>query len=113
MLMSMVAGGAFSQTSKKTSEICALSTEDSLRIVYALDRNHQIAGEDLDMVIALLKRHNHPIKGIMSEDEEIISKAQKGDNWLSYISYQHGTFWLTYIVRRKDEFVGRLDMRLN
>jgi hypothetical protein len=65
------------------------------------------------MVISLLKQDNTPAKGVVHEAEDIVAQSRIGDDLLSYISYQDGTFWLTYFVERKGKFIGRLDVRLN
>lgn len=110
VLISMVASVVSAQTSKK-SDVAQLSVNDSVRIQMLIAKNRDLLDEDKAMVQDLLKQNNRPEKGVIIEDEEF-RDAQKGDEWVAYISNQHGSFWLTYVVKRKGRFIGRTDVRL-
>lgn len=111
VLISMAANVVNAQTSKK-DDVAQLSASDSVKIVKVIAKNQNLWDEDKAMVLDLLKQKNKPEKGVIIDDGEFVRKAQKGDDWTAYISNQHGSYWLTYVVRRKDKFVGRIDVRL-
>ena len=111
VLISMAADVVNAQTSKK-DDVAQLSASDSVKIVKVIAKNQNLLDEDKAMVLDLLKQKNKPEKGVIIDDEEFVRKAQKGDDWTAYISNQYGSYWLTYVVRRKDKFVGRIDVRL-
>lgn len=101
------------QAQTPTKDLAKLSKGDVARIEIALLRNQYIEEKDCAMVVTLLEQNNTPAKGVVNKAEDIIAHSKIGDDWLSYISYQNGTFWLTYIVERKGKFIGRLDIRLD
>ena len=111
MLMSMVASVALAQAPKR-SEVANLVPSDVVRIEDALSDNPAINQADSVVVVSLLLRNNMPIRGFVAEDGEYFSKTKKGDMWIAYISRQHGTLWLSYVISRKEKFIGRVDLRL-
>ncbi len=109
-LMCVITSGVFAQTSKTNA--AKLSENDVVLLKKALSKK-QMFQDDSVMVELLLERHNEPIVDTIGENGEIVEKSQVGDDLMIYIYNQYGSFWLSYEVKRKNKFVGRLDIRLN
>jgi len=111
-LMSVITNGVAAQTSK-TKDIAHLTSEDSIVIANKLIKQKKLWQEDSIMVVDLLKQKNTPIKGVIVEDQDIIPKSRKGDEWIAYISEDRYSFWLTYAIYRKEKFIGNISTRLD
>ena len=114
VLMSAFTSVACQAQTSKINGAVKLTAEDVAKIGRSLARNrNHIWEDDILMATDLLQQANTPIEGVVQEKGEFIEKSFPGDDWSSFISYQNGTFWLSYLVMRKEKFIGRLDIRLD
>lgn len=112
VLMSMMTSVVSAQTPTTKYNVAKLSTEEVTRVKRLLASNHSICPEDSAMAAVLLEHNNTPEEGVIEEDEEIFSATLVNDNWIAFISYQRGSYWLSFVVTRKGKFVGRLDVMI-
>lgn len=113
VLISGIASGVFAQTSK-TNDVAKLSEKDVFYLKKALSANKNLLAEDSAMVAMLLERNNLPLEYVIEEAGEVVEQSEADDVLKIYISHPSGSsYWLSYVVSRKNRFVGRLDMRLD
>lgn len=112
-LMSVIASVVCAQAPKIKYDATKLYPRDVARIKALLVKNQNISSEDSLMTEILLRQKNFPQRSVVYEDGDFVSDAQAGDDVISFISYQLGCFWLSYVVERKQIFIGRFDIRLD
>ena len=112
LLVCMVTIGVKAQTST-LKNVLKLSESDIAKIEYALKKNKNLWSGDSLMIAKLLKQDNTPIAGVVTEEEEYVTQALENDNWTAFLSYEDGSYWLNYVVKRKNKFVGSLNIRLD
>jgi hypothetical protein len=113
VLISGIASGVFAQTSK-TNDVAKLSEKDVFYLKKALSANKNLLAEDSAMVAMLLERNNLPLEYVIEEAGEVVEQSEADDVLKIYISHPSGSsYWLSYVVSRKNRLVGRLDTRLD
>lgn len=113
-LISVMTSGVYAQTST-TNDVAKLSDSEVAYLLKSVSASKTLSPGDSAMVVLLLERKNVPVKDSIYEDGEIVEQSQCEDDLLIYISYSHrnGVFWLSYVVSRKNNFVGRRDVRID
>ncbi|MBR1601322.1 MAG: hypothetical protein IJ677_07065 [Alphaproteobacteria bacterium] len=111
LLMSIITSGVSAQAPTTKYDIAELSTDDVARIKRYL-ANSYVDHRDSAMAVILLEQNNTPKKGVIKEDGELFPLTRVNDKWVAFISNERGCCWLSFVVTRKEKFVGRLDVRI-
>lgn len=110
-IMIVIASVVCAQTPK--SDHAKLSEDRIAMLKRALVSIEYLSDKDSIYILRLLDGNNVPQKDTVKTTGEFIPEAKPGDNFTVYISDQHGTYWLTYVITdRNNNFVGRLDIHL-
>ena len=115
MLMRINTGVAFAQAPKNDMSDRALLNKRQIEGVrYKLAHREYFTGLDSLIAERLLENNNTPLRGEVKTEEKFacLSKVKEGDTWNAYISIVNGSLWLTYILNRQDEYLGRIDVGL-